>query len=253
MSASDAGQLHEHADRRIGRIGRGLERRLDGRQRRPDVDHDRRERQVLVVGVRRARRRRCRWTHRRTGRCPRASPPSAAGSTRMAMPDDEGGRQRRDVAARPRAPRLSLGVVGVRRGRRPSSARPSHRPRRARAITRPCARTALAICAVVVEEALDLALVQADAHDLRLEVVGDVGELGLDAHVAWQPDERIGPEAIEPAEVVPQRVREVLVERDHSRVVRARASPSAAAPASSRTPTSRQSWWSTWPPTPSGK
>ena len=67
----------------------------------------------------------------------------------------------------------------VRRGRRPSTARPSpSTPPTARRSRAPYARTASAIASGAVEEPLDLALVEVDADDLALELVGDVGVLG---------------------------------------------------------------------------
>src|SRR6476646_1456691 len=62
-----------------------------------------------------------------------------------------------------------------------------------------------------VEQPLDLALVQGDAADLALELVGDVRVLGEDAHVAWQARERGAGEVIDAVEVGPPRVWEVLV------------------------------------------
>src|SRR6476659_5962444 len=64
--------------------------------------------------------------------------------------------------------------------------------------------------ALAVEQPLELALVQADAHDLALELVGDVGVAREDANVGWQAGQRVGSEVGEAVEVVPERVREVL-------------------------------------------
>jgi hypothetical protein len=72
----------------------------------------------------------------------------------------------------------------------------------------------------VVEQALDLALVQADAGDLALELVADLGVGRVDADVRRQSRQRARSELVERAEVVPQAVREVLVEHDHAGVVR---------------------------------
>ena len=44
-------RLHDRANHRVRRVGYGAERRLQRREQAPDVDHDRRERQVLVVGA----------------------------------------------------------------------------------------------------------------------------------------------------------------------------------------------------------
>ncbi len=44
-------QLHDRPDRGIGRVRHRPKGRLDGREEPPEVDHDRREREVLVVGV----------------------------------------------------------------------------------------------------------------------------------------------------------------------------------------------------------
>src|SRR5262245_31337237 len=72
-----------------------------------------------------------------------------------------------------------------------------------------------------VEQPVDLALVQVDAHDLALELVGDVGVLGRDAHVRREGDGRVvATEILEAPEVAPPRVREVLVELDDPAVVR---------------------------------
>src|SRR5436190_12601988 len=70
-----------------------------------------------------------------------------------------------------------------------------------------------------VEQALHLALVQGDAHDLAFELIGDVGVLGEDADVRRQRRERVGAEVTQAAEVVPPGVRKVLVERDHPGIV----------------------------------
>ena len=110
-----------------------LEGRLDRRQDAPDVGHDRRERQVLVVGVAEAVDRDAVDPAGRTGRGRRAAPASAAAATRI---DDAGDERRRaergDVSVG--GPALGRGVrrSRLRRGRSPSTARRSRRPRRAR-------------------------------------------------------------------------------------------------------------------------
>src|SRR6476659_3435976 len=48
--------------------------------------------------------------------------------------------------------------------------------------------------ALAVEQPLELALVQADAHDLALELVRDVGVAGDDAHVGRQGGQLVGSE-----------------------------------------------------------
>src|SRR6478735_10136339 len=53
-----------------------------------------------------------------------------------------------------------------------------------------------------VEQPLDLALVEVDAHDLALDLVGDVGELGGDAHVGREAGQRIEAQVGEALEVV---------------------------------------------------
>src|SRR5207247_7948256 len=68
--------------------------------------------------------------------------------------------------------------------------------------------------------ALDLALVQVDAHDLSLDLVGDVGELGPQAHARREVCERIRGQVREAPELVPPGIREVLVEDGGSGVLR---------------------------------
>ena len=71
-----------------------------------------------------------------------------------------------------------------------------------------------------IEQALDLALVDRDAGDLLLDLVGDVGECREQAHVRGQLGEHVA-ELLDPLEVVPQRVREVLAGDDYADAVRA--------------------------------
>src|SRR5262245_7688897 len=66
---------------------------------------------------------------------------------------------------------------------------------------------------VPVEQSLELALVQGDAHDLPLELVGYVGVLSDDAHAVGQLGARVAvAEVLQALEVGPPGVREVLVE-----------------------------------------
>src|SRR4051794_26341204 len=71
-----------------------------------------------------------------------------------------------------------------------------------------------------VEQSLELALVQADAHDLALELVCHVGELGDDADVRRETGERIARDVANAAKIGPPAVREVFVERDEPGVIR---------------------------------
>ena len=79
--------------------------------------------------------------------------------------------------------------------------------------------------APAAEEPLELARVQGDPADLPLELVADVGELGDDRHVRGEVPEHVHVEVRELAELVPPGVREVLVERDDPRPIRARHHP----------------------------
>src|SRR3954451_8854819 len=81
--------------------------------------------------------------------------------------------------------------------------------------------------APTVEQSFQLALVQADAHDLALELVGHVGELGDDADVRGETGERIARDVANPAEIGPPGVRKVFVERDEPGVIRPRHHPPA--------------------------
>src|SRR4051794_2714350 len=62
------------------------------------------------------------------------------------------------------------------------------------------------------EQPVDLALVQRDAADLALDLVGDVGVFGLQQDPVREPAPDLVTQVAELAEVVPPRVREVLVE-----------------------------------------
>ena len=66
---------------------------------------------------------------------------------------------------------------------------------------------------VAGEQPVDLARVDVDAGDLPLELVADVGVLGLEADVRREVGERVRRQILELGEVVPPGVREVLVER----------------------------------------
>ena len=67
------------------------------------------------------------------------------------------------------------------------------------------------------------------------------------------PAERALGQVVERRELVPPGVREVLVEHDLAGPLRPGHDPAPAARRGGETPTSRQSWWSTWLPTPSGR
>src|SRR5262245_21558499 len=72
-----------------------------------------------------------------------------------------------------------------------------------------------------VEEPVELALVEVDAHDLALELVGDVRVFGRDAHVRRERHRRVVvAEVLRAPEVAPPGVREVLVELDDPGVIR---------------------------------
>src|SRR3954469_1313213 len=116
---------------------------------------------------------------------------------------------RSDAAGRPVPLGVAVDVAELRH-------RDAIRPRGVRHL--PCA----------VEKALDLALVEADAHDLLLELVRDVRELRDHADVSRKIGERSTRQVVDAAEIVPPGIREVLVERDDARVVRARHDPAAA-------------------------
>src|SRR5690242_18858908 len=79
--------------------------------------------------------------------------------------------------------------------------------------------------AVAVEQPLDLAFVDRDAGDLAFDLIRDVGERGIDADVGWQVNEGVRTQLLERPEVVPERVREVLVEDDRARVFGTRHDP----------------------------
>ena len=199
-----AGSLHQRPDRRVRGGRHGLERRLERRQHAPDVGHDRREGQVLVVGVAERPSTAMPWTHRTNwSRSPRGPASAAARSGRGAR----GRARRRSPATQTRraagrdAGSLELDQHGLTRsctGDHPSpssagngplvppgagryagpvdqyrSAEPPQPP--SRAILRGLGADLSAISVGAVEQPLDLALVEGDAHDLALELVGDVG------------------------------------------------------------------------------
>ena len=169
------------------------------------------------------------WTHRTNWSRSPLRPSAGSSAIRITMPGDED-----DDRARRRATTTSA------RSSAPGSAaqtRPDAQYRSADPATSPMLGHRPAVgadrlghLALAVEQALDLALVQADAHDLALELVGDVGVLGPDADVVGQRRERVGAEVVEALEVVPPGVREVLVEDDDARRSRVRASPSGGPP-----------------------
>ena len=210
----------------IRRVRDRLERWLERGEQAPDVGHDRREREVLVVGAPEA-----------VDRDPVdpedelvevAASPSVGSRT---DPDDDAGDdddpEREELAARPA---FGRGSPGSR-----AQTRPDAQYRSAEPATTPSSRHRSAVRADrvghrqrAVEESLHLALVQVDADDLPLDLVGDVGELWDDADVGRQGGERVAREVLQPTEVVPPRVREILVERDDAGVIRARHHPAAA-------------------------
>ena len=184
-SASEAGSLHQRPDRRVGGVRHGLEGRLDRGQDAPDVGHDRREREVLVVGVAAGRSTAMPWTHRTNwSRSPRR--PSRRQEDE---PDDDADGERSPPSAERRRPptsgpsRRGPAVIGSDAAGDPVPLGAIRRPRRARRSSRPYARTASAISLRAVEQPLDLALVEVDAGDLALELVGDVGVFGEIADV----------------------------------------------------------------------
>src|SRR4051812_40531409 len=75
------------------------------------------------------------------------------------------------------------------------------------------------------EQPVDLALVQRDAADLALDLVGDVRVLGAQQDTLGQPAPDLVAQVAELAEVVPPCVREVLVELDGTDEVRPRHDP----------------------------
>src|SRR5712671_3787607 len=124
------------------------------------------------------------------------------------------------------SPRPSPGVIPSGRPRRPVALRgaaaateqchlPTVGPDLAGHILRPA------------EQPVHLALVEGDAADLALELVADVGELGGDRDVGRDIVEDPGRQLVEPPEVAPPGVREVLVERDDAGVFGARHHPAA--------------------------
>src|SRR6478672_3030733 len=62
------------------------------------------------------------------------------------------------------------------------------------------------------EQAVDLALVQGDAADLALDLVGDVGISGAEEDPVGEPAPDLVAQVAELAEVVPPCIREILVE-----------------------------------------
>src|SRR2546423_5351500 len=80
------------------------------------------------------------------------------------------------------------------------------------------------------KQAIDLARVQPDAGDLALELIRDVRVLRFERDVGRQRVERVWRQLVEPTEAPPPGVREVLVERHDSGVLRSRHHPLPTAP-----------------------
>src|SRR4051812_40066498 len=171
------------------------------------------------------------WTHATNWSTSPFSPTAGQTHSRIPMPtansDANATARRTPVEVDARRPTI-IDAVSASGGRRdPVALREAARHPADVARSRRVSADGVRHRATAVEQALELALVERDRADLALELVADVCVLGGQGDARRQAVEGARRHVVEQREVLPPRVREVLVQDDAADVLRAGHDPPA--------------------------